>query len=99
MSLKENAPKAQVDLGLTDSGLRKRSEVTASKSTQIVQTFLCFQGGAVVLPFLPFFAGFAIQILCDGHEAVRASAGDRGSMSVAALVPTETVDPLWHRPG
>ena len=73
--------------------------MTASKSTRIVQTFLCFEGGAVVLPFLPFFAGFAIQILYDGHEAVRTSADDRGSMSVAALVPAEAVDPLWYRPG
>jgi hypothetical protein len=55
MSLKENAPEVQVDLSLTASGLWKRSEVTASKSTPVVQTFLCFEGGAELLPFSLFF--------------------------------------------
>jgi hypothetical protein len=99
MSLKENAPEVQVDLSLTASGLWKRSEVTASKLTPVVQTFLCFEGGAELLPFLPFFAGFAIQVSYDGHEAGRTSTDDRGLMSMAALVLARIMDPLWYRPG
>lgn len=52
---------------------------------------------AAVFPF--FFAGFAIQISYDEHEAGRTSTDDRGLMSVAALVLARIMDPLWYRPG
>lgn len=98
MSLKKkNAPKVQVDLRLTDSGLWKGSHVTAIEIDMDRTNLFVFRRWRSVAAIFTFFCCFAIQILFDRHEAGRTLAGDRGWTTIEALVLAWIA--LWYRPG